>query len=40
MSHGEDSDADESAMNQEHPFLRQKASQFALNDIFNSDEYG
>ena len=40
MSHGEGADADESAIGQELPFYRQEASQYALNDIFNGDEFG
>ena len=40
MSHGEGADADESAISQELPFLRQKPSQYALNYIFIADEFG
>ena len=40
MSHGEYADADESAITEELPILRQKTSQYALNDIFNAEEFG
>ena len=39
MSHGEGADADKSAVSQELPFFDQKASQYALNNIFNADEF-
>ena len=40
MSHGEGADADEPAISQELPSLRQKTAQYAVNDIFNADEFG
>ena len=40
MSHGESADAYEFAISQELPFKCQKASEYALNDIFNADEFG
>ena len=40
MSHGEGVYGDESVVSQELPFLHQKTSQYALNDIFNADEFG
>ncbi len=39
-SYGEDSDADEVAIQNELPALRARLTAFALNEIFNADEFG
>jgi len=39
-SHGEDGDADQSAIDEQLPSIKAKISKYSLNDVFNADEFG